>query len=102
MKYTVIRKMTLSKGGVEHYEQYTDEAVVAEFSSYEDAVEFCKQKLDELAEYVATYEERNPMASEYRPEDAFWNGGGDLRIEPTLKSQKAFNASQYFYDKFGL
>lgn len=94
--------MTLSKGGVENYEQYTDEATVAEFDNYEAAVEFCKAKLDELADYVATYEERNPIASEYRPQDAFWNGGGDMKIIPSPGKPDDFNSSQYFYEKFGL
>lgn len=94
--------MTLSKGGVENYEQYTSEDTLAEFNTYEAAVVFCKQKLDELAEYVSSYEERNSMGSEYRPEDAFWNGGGDMHIMPAPGKKSDFNSSQYFYDKFGL
>ena len=103
MKYQVTLKQTLSRGGVEHYEQYTSTGVEAEFETYEEAVAYCKEKLDALAEYVATYEEKNPMGSEYRPQDAFWNGGGDLRITPEPADRKElFNSSVYFYDKFGI
>lgn len=84
--------MTLSTG--------PDVTTVAEFETYGEAVEFCKKELDALANTANGWQDQNPMWSEYRPEDAFWNGGGDLKIEPGPSEGEAFNASEYFFKRY--
>ena len=79
-----------------HYE----DVLLGTFDTYEESVAFCKTKLDELRDYLVRYNNDTEfaMARDYDPDDAFRNGGGDLRIEPERPGQE-FSAAAYFYRK---
>lgn len=77
-----------------------ENSVLGEFATYDQAVAFCKKELDILAHRVNTWQDSNPMAKEYDPNDAFSNGGGDMRITPEPPAGvDRFSADKYFYDK---
>lgn len=77
-----------------------EDSLLGEFETYDQAVAFCKKELDDLAERVNTWQDSNPMAKEYEPDDAFTNGGGDMRIKPEPPAGvDRFSAAKYFYDK---
>lgn len=94
MKYTVKVNRLVSSQPMKY-----GESVVGTFDTYEEAVAFCKRELDDLANTVHTWQDQNPMAKEYDPDDAFNNGGGDLRISPEPSREDRFSASKYFYDQ---
>ena len=92
--YRVISNRALSDGA----KTWREAVPLGTFETYEEAVAFSKKFLDDLRQTADQWTDNMPMAHEYSREDAFNNGGGDLRIDPEPPGRH-FNAVTYFFNR---